>query len=129
MFKKPAVLIVLALYLATATGFALNIHYCFNRITSVQIDAPTKSCDKEPGMTKKRDCCKDIVVKVKVDDKHQAEVHSVLSQVFAPYVINVPFGDFITPVQDATACNLPDRGPPLIDDGIPAIIKNCVFRI
>ncbi len=46
------------LYVVTVSGFALNMHYCFNRLRSVQIDAPANTCTKLLASSKMK-CCKD----------------------------------------------------------------------
>ena len=128
MIKRTGAIALTMLYLATAVGFALNVHYCFNQITAVNIDVPVKSC----GMllTDKMKCCKDKHFLVKVNDAHQGKVAPVLS---ANSWFKVPAmrftGLFVYRQQELALQNFradhPD--PPL--SNITPYLKNCVFRI
>jgi hypothetical protein len=128
MFKRSAVLVLALLYLVTVSGFALNLHYCFNRLSSVNIDAPVKSCAKIL-QTSKMKCCKDTHFEVKVKDVHQAGLPSYLAKVFSFDIPRLFFAAFCAPVQKDLAQKLADRGPPLPSSGVTIFLKNCTFKI
>ena len=127
MFKKPIVIVLMMLYLVTVSGFALNLHYCFNRVSSIQIDAPSKGCVKGLA-TKEMKCCKDKHLVIKVKDAHQNGSFSFTSKVLIAELPGLQFTDLhITgsnPVQFTTAY----RGPPPSPDN-PIYLKNRSFRI
>lgn len=128
MLKRSAILAMMILYLATVSGFALNLHYCFNRLSSVNIDSPVKSCAKIL-QTSKMKCCKDTHVEVKVKDAHQAGLPSFLAKVFSFDVPRSHFAEFYIPAQNGLNQKLADRGPPLPTSGVSILLKNCNFRI
>lgn len=122
MFKKSGIILVVLLYLVTATGFALNLHFCGNSIVSVKVDAPVKKC----GMDSK--CCKETHLQVKVKDAHQTS-HTVFTGKNLAFLVPVfnfsSFGETIFAKLPSTL--LTDSGPPNL--GIPIFIQNCTFRI
>jgi len=124
MFKKISVLTVLLLYLVTASGFALNLHYCGSLITSVKIDAPAKKCS-----TFEMKCCHDKHVEVKVKDAHQGQSMSFSAKL---HVVNLPgivYRYSVLSAQQPMAVRFADRGPPNSSGGAAICIKNRVFRI
>lgn len=122
MLKKSGIIVIVLLYLVTATGFALNLHFCGDNIESVKINTPVKKC----GMSSK--CCKNTHLEVKVKDAHQSTYTVFTSQILA-----LPVPAFIYPAyQEPSAIShsanlLTERGPPPLT--VPVFIKNCVFRI
>jgi hypothetical protein len=76
MMKKIFILFIAILYLGTASGVVMNIHYCMGKISSVNFghekDHEDGSCSK-CGMDKTENhCCKDETQYVKLSDSHQA---------------------------------------------------------
>ncbi|RYY20012.1 MAG: hypothetical protein EOP41_09370, partial [Sphingobacteriaceae bacterium] len=65
MLKKSGLVLVALLYLITANGFAMNLHFCGESIASVKLNEAAKDC----GMSSK--CCKNTHLEVKVKDAHQ----------------------------------------------------------
>lgn len=113
------------LYLVTASGFALNLHYCGKTLQSVKIDAPAKKC----GPVKMK-CCRDKHLEVKVKDAHKsAASHSLLSKLFMVDLPKLPFEEYLFPEQETAANVTSDRGPPNLGSKTPVYIKNCTFRI
>lgn len=122
MIKKSGICLVVLLYLVTATGFALNLHFCGNLIESVKVDAPTKKC----GMDSK--CCKETHLEVKVKDAHQTSHTSFSTLILALFVPVFSFGSFHEPLTvNQPSDLLTDRGPP--PGSVPTYIQNCTFRI
>jgi hypothetical protein len=124
MFKKVSVLTLMLLYLVTASGFALNLHYCGNTIASIKIDAPAKKCSPV-----KMKCCRDKHVEVKVKDAHQAKTPSLLSKLFFVDLPKLPFEDYLFPSEEIAVATPTDRGPPDRSSVTPKYIQNCNFRI
>ena len=126
MFKKLSVLTIGLLYLVTASGFALNVHYCMGMVRSVKIDAPAKTCSP---VKKPMKCCRDKHVVVKIKDVHQAGPVSLLGKLFSFNLPKLPFEDFLFSAQKTLLEKFYDHGPPAPPDTIPHYLKNCNFRI
>ena len=71
MLKRSVAIVLTILYVCTVFGFVLNFHYCFDRLSSVKVDAPAIACTKIL-QTSKMKCCKDRHIEVKVKDAHQS---------------------------------------------------------
>lgn len=122
MLKKSGIVLVALLYLITANGFAINLHFCGKSIASFKINESVKNC----GMSSK--CCKNTHVEVKVKDAHQTSHTSFTAQNLV----------FLVPVFNSASLHQPliinlvpqvvsERGPPL--PAVPVYLKNCTFRI
>lgn len=125
MIKRTAALLLTVAYAITAVGFAFDLHYCCNRLVSVNIGNPVKSCGM--AMASKSKCCKNTHVEIKVKDAHQAGSGSWL---FAAFGFEMPrqlASNCFTFAERAVTihCNLHD--PPF--RAYPNYLKNCVFRI
>ncbi|SHN32206.1 HYC_CC_PP family protein [Mucilaginibacter sp. OK098] len=128
MIKRSGAFILTLLYLVTVTGFALNLHYCFNSVYSVNINTPAKSCSKL--LAGKMRCCHDKHFEVKVKDTHQAQATSYLAKTFSLDLPILPYaGAYLTAKQgslsDLVYKDLPD--PPL--NNIPTFLKTCKLLI
>ena len=115
------------LYLVTATGFALNLHFCGDSITNVSINAPAKA---PAGCTDGMKCCTNKHLVVKVKDVHLAQAHNLQAKLpacnIAPLVH--PYFSFnFNPVLPEAFVSKRPPDPPL--PGIDAFLKNRVFRI
>jgi hypothetical protein len=116
-------------YLITAIGFALNLHFCGNVLASVKLSGPTKICE-QPSAAKK--CCKEKQVDVKIKDAHQAESPSLMMKLFGFEISKIPFGDYVLSAQQALLdkLNATPPPPPSPPSGKEAqYIKNCTLRI
>ncbi|MBS1532239.1 MAG: hypothetical protein JSU01_18195 [Bacteroidetes bacterium] len=127
MLKKSAAIFLVLLYLSTVSGFALNLHYCFNHLSSVKIDAPAKACVKGFS-TAKMKCCHDKRIEVKVKDSHQATKSSIL-KIFNEELlfIFVDGGFFSFSSNNITPAAY--RGPPVALSNAPIYLVNCTFRV
>jgi hypothetical protein len=127
MLKRAAAVLLSLLYLVTATGFALNTHFCGDSITAISINAAAKA---PAGCADGMKCCSNKHLVVKVKDVHVAQPYSVHS-IALPFVV-APLacaGFSFGPTQGASAdvVNKPPPQPPL--PGIGLFLKNRVFRI
>ena len=124
MLKRISVLTVLLLYLVTASGFALNMHYCGRILTSVTVNQPAKKCT--PAVMK---CCKVKHVEVKIKDVHQGQSLSFSAKLFS---LALPTAAFYFPFftnQFKSSSTLALRAPPGPSGGSAIYISNRVFRI
>ncbi len=115
---------LLLLYFVTASGFALNLHYCGNLISSVKLDAPAEKCG-----TVQMKCCKDVHVDVKVKDAHQTQAESFLAKLIGFDIPKIHYYAYPVPVRELALDTTPYRGPPDGCGNQPVYLKNCVFRI
>jgi hypothetical protein len=138
MLRTSGILFMALLYLFTASGFAVNLHYCNNRIANVSINAPAEDCSGEIGdacakpmsMDKGKMDCRNSYLIIKLKDDHQkasVDFHAEQFTVGLP-VISV-YDQLFTrcPVYIYTSA---DRSPP--DPAlttIPVFLRNCIFRI
>jgi hypothetical protein len=122
MIKRSGVLVLTFLYLVTVSGFAINLHYCFSHICSVNINAPAKSCNKQLAGEMK--CCQEKHFEVKVKDAHQLGTATLLSKSFNTSLHVKPYSAIFLQVKARSSDNvykdLPD--PPLSD--IPSFLRN-----
>src|SRR3569623_1991956 len=126
MFKRSVIIVLTMLYLTTVSGFALNMHYCFNRLASVKIDEQANSCTKL--QSSKMKCCKDQKIEIKVKDAHQNNSPLHWSKFFPIALPASAFMIFTPAVQNPVAANVTDRGPPKTP-GVPLFLIICIFRI
>lgn len=112
MLKRSAAVFMLILYTVTVSGFALSLHFCFNQLASVQIDAPSKGCVNGPE-TRQMNCCKNTRLVVKVKDAHQNASFLFSGKVFVTLLPKPVLPDFTTITEEATLPQLAYRGPPL----------------
>ncbi|MFM6977034.1 MAG: HYC_CC_PP family protein [Sphingobacteriaceae bacterium] len=128
MFKRIFIFCFVALYLGTASGMALNLHYCGERLANIQINAAeTKSCcPPKAGVEDK--CCKNRSIKIKKSNQHEA-----ISSVKVPAVQSVKLFNISVSLFRRTPTNLNNpTSYPLINpppQAVPISLKNCVFRI
>jgi hypothetical protein len=128
MFKKLSALFLVVLYIVTATGFALNLHYCCADITSVSFNSPLKSSGKLAAC--KMNCCHDKHIDVKVKDAHQAQPQLFLAKAVAFIAPKASFADFAFNWCKAINEKSFGKDPPgALFSGPVIYLKNCVFRI
>lgn len=121
-------MVLLMLYVITVSGFALNLHYCFNELSSVKVDAPANACTRVLESSKMK-CCKDKHIEIKVKDVHQNNSPLHWSKFFPVAALPLSlFVDFIPATPNPLRSTLAERGPPQSPD-IPVFLKNCTFRI
>lgn len=127
MLKRAAALSVSLLYLITATGFALNLHFCGDNVTVISIDAAAKTLR---GCGDGMPCCHSKHLVVKVKDVHLAQPHTAKAKLYAFSIAPLCYTPLsFSPKQGISHLfvNKPPPDPPLPCAG--AFLKNCVFRI
>jgi len=67
--KKATIILLMLLYLIPAIGVTVSVHYCGGRLASVSLN-PSDTEHKCPCGSKKmkKDCCKDVVNTLELDD-------------------------------------------------------------
>jgi len=127
MIKRIGISAIALLYIVTVTGFAVNVHYCFNHLFAISINTPVKGCSA-PGI--KMDCCKDTHLVVKIKDAHKGGTTTVFAKVYGASQPAVVFADNYYQEKPAYLAailykDLPD--PPPV--GIPVFLKNRMLRV
>jgi hypothetical protein len=127
--KKGFLLILWCLYLFSVSGMKVAVHYCHGHFQTLTFNANTDEdacCKKRP--MKKRGCCNDKVIEVKVKSDHK--ISTVVAPAFNP---NIASASVIqTPTYNALYSEdvkvfspySPPRGKP-----ISVQIMNSTFRI
>lgn len=127
--KKLAASILLLVYFAVTTGFVVSVHYCMNKLDSVELGYSAKTECGKCGMNtaKSQGCCKDEVQVVKLSADHQASKTQVpdFSLALLP---KQPFAlERSSLLSLQSVLSAPAHGPPLSEQDIH--LRNCVFRI
>jgi hypothetical protein len=128
--KKLAASILLLIYFTVSTGFVVSIHYCMNKVDSVQLgDGSSEECGK-CGMhiEDSGGCCKDDVkmVKMQVDQSFAKIAATDLSFIEAPVALANEY--YLAPFKNSTGTDYPlAHGPP--SDEQDTYLQNCVFRL
>jgi len=128
MIKRSGALLLTLLYTVTAMGFAFNLHYCCNQLTSLKINEQVKTSNM-PAMGKMK-CCQNKHFEVKVKDVHQGQSSSFLIKTFVFQLPELSYADFFfSPNQSLLEKDF-DRGPPEPPfNANVAFLKNRIFRI
>ena len=127
MLKRAAAILLSVLYLVTASGFALNLHFCGDSITAVSINAAAKA---PAGCADGMGCCSNKHLVVKVKDAHLAQAPSLQAKLpvlaVAP-LVHPYFSVNFNPAFSDGFINKHPPDPPLT--GISTFLKNRTFRI
>ncbi len=127
--KRMLGLSLALLYTVTVLGFALNFHYCFNRVSGITLNQPVKMCTSKK-LSRISKCCKDKHVDVKVKDGHQGSSQQFSAQRFALDLPYTTFSKFPNTIKWLSIMPLSDRGPPIDLSARPAIfLANRTFLI
>ena len=118
------------IYLVVSSGFAINLHYCMNKLHSWELGVSEKDQCGKCGMKsqKKNSCCRDEVKLVKLQQDTLTAKATVFNFGFSAlaaatsFYVLLPFKSF----ESFTAH--PIHGPPLIHKQ-DTYLRNCVFRI
>jgi hypothetical protein len=128
MIKKSGAFLLAILYCITVTGFALNLHYCGQLLSSVNINAAAKNCGMHTAKAMK--CCKDKTIEVKVKDAHQNAADSFFTKAKGFNIVKSTFLTTVSldgpPVNNRALGLSFAKAPP---GNIPPYLKNCTFRI
>jgi hypothetical protein len=125
--KKFLATIVLVVYAVMSTGFVVSLHYCMDKVNSVELGHSTSdNCDR-CGMHKDGHCCWDDVKVVKIQSSHLNTNTSIEIPSLAPALATGYDYVLIRNFQVLQANDPIAHGPPL--DKQDTYLTNCVFRI
>jgi len=127
--KNVFSILLALLYLGTTNGFALQVHYCMDKISGLSLgDTEQKDCGK-CGMKKGGEaCCKDELKFVKLNETHKLQVDNYQLQ---PPVIDITTIHVllaVVPVVESKTIRVHSHAPP-DDSPVSRNIRYCVFRI
>ena len=128
--KKAFSLILLMVYFVVSTGFTVNLHYCMDRMASVELGSKeSEDCDKCGMPIKDKDgCCRDEIMVVKLY-QDQVSAHFIDFQLSAVATLVIPSEFLITSFRNTSSfTSHKAHAPPLISKQ-DAYLVNCVFRI
>lgn len=130
MFKRIAIVSLLLMYFGTTVGFAMRLHFCGTKISSIRLNYESeKPCCANETESKTDECCKDKQIHIKISDQQQiiqsAKVPAVLDFDLLIYPSLIP-NSFLDISTSISVLNY--RGPPEISEP-PFTIQNCTFRI
>ena len=128
--KKLLASILLMIYFTVNTGFVVSMHYCMDKIDSVQIGAvENEKCNKCGMHTEDSDgCCRDEVKVLKL--QQDPLVAKVLLPIVAQTPVELPLSmHLIAPFYNFQLADDYDYfRPPLISEQ-DTYLSNCVFRL
>ena len=125
--KKILIAILALVYLTVSSGFAMTIHYCMGKVSSVDLMHNTDKCGK-CGMKTSGGCCKDEFKIFKLNDSHKLIINDI--NIFA----HVAIVDNVKSIYDSKfssseiISDYNNHSPP-ISQGISLCILNSVFII
>lgn len=128
--KKLFASILLLVYFTFSTGFVVSIHYCMNKVDSVQLgDTGSDECGKCGMHIEDNDgCCKDDVKVVKMQgDQSFAKMAGIdFSLASVPFTLANEY--YLSPLKNSFLSAYPlETGPPLSEQD--TYLQNRVFRL
>lgn len=127
MMKKLFVGILAFLYLGLSSGIALNVHYCMNKISSIDLFAHKEKCSK-CGMKTEEDCCKNQLKIIKLKDSHTLSSNDIHISLPVAFVQHSYAEANCYMYFSESSITLNSNSPPE-PSGRTLCISNCVFRI
>lgn len=125
--KKTFIAIVALIYLTVSSGFAMTIHYCMGKVSSIDLMHNSEKCGK---CGKKTDgcCCKDEFKIYKLNDSHKLVSNDI--NIFASVAIIDNYKSIFDSILPATEIiSFYNNHSPPASQGISLCILNSVFRI
>ena len=119
-----------AFYLVTVIGFAVNMHFCSGKLSSVKLNEAAKcaACKNEKSLAKKHDCCETSSVVAKIKDSHEAGFKVKLPQDFSiTLFLTDNFSFLAKSVPSFSIASALNKAPPL-SSVFSLHLLNCVFR-
>lgn len=129
--KKIFIFILAVVYLAASTGVIMQRHYCMNRLVGWSLSQQQEDMCSTCGMDKKdkkKGCCNDQTIKVKISDDQQSNFTSVHFD--SPvYPVVHEYMVYESSILISYRHNyIAGQGPPG-NTKIPVFLRNNVFRI
>ncbi len=127
--KKFLAIVVLFTYFAVSSGFVVSMHYCMDRLDSVELGQDHEDKCRKCGMHKDDGCCKDEVVMVKLETSHRAPA-GIQTFLSLPMVRSVETGFLLTAFENFPHKNHRiSHSPPLSEQDIYLKIVSLEFEI
>ncbi len=130
--KKLIIAILAILYIGTASGATVQMHYCMGKLVNWSIghdDAKTcDNCGMEKDGSGKNGCCKDEQKQIKLEKDQKVAEAFQLMQLTATAVPVSSIVYTLPHVASATEEHPRSNAPPLTD-ATSLYIRNCTFRI
>lgn len=132
--KKVTALFLVFLYLSTATGVTLRLHYCMGEMIDLKLAESNSDRCENCGMPKsqatKKGCCKDELKKIRTDDSVKA-ADDVLKSLSSS--VALLWEKQVYAFAPAHYCSISEQhprshGPPL-SKSVAVYILNCTFLI
>jgi hypothetical protein len=134
IMKKLIVLFLTFLYLGTATGFTLHLHYCMGEVVNWEVtkadQGHCENCGMDKNKSTKNGCCKDEFKKVKTDDSRKLTENTFSNPLLSVAVLNegvtydfsaASYPNFL---ETSNQSNAPPRSKP-----VPVYILHCSYLI
>ena len=128
--KKLLISIAVISYLVVSTGVVVNLHYCMNRLASLDFYGAEKKLCARCGMDIHlgKGCCRDEVKVVKLQQDHNKA--QVAHEISAPFVTVTISSDYISSdlISNNETHYFLNHSPPLLSEQ-DTYLQNRVFRI
>ncbi|MBN8674594.1 MAG: hypothetical protein J0L56_10695 [Chitinophagales bacterium] len=129
--KKIFIFILAVVYLAASTGVIMQRHYCMNRLVGWSLSQQEDDMCSKCGMDKKdkkKGCCNDETIKVKISEDQQSGFTSIHFESPVPPLVHDHFvNESLLPFSSLHQ-HIYGHGPPG-DPKVPLFLRNNVFRI
>ncbi len=127
--NRVVAFILAVLYLVFSAGITLDLHYCMGKIAAVKIETPSgKDTHLTCSVKPKKDCCKDELKVLKINDAHKTVASDYHFRVPVEQISQATFySSFFSETLQAAIANKANAPPLLSSPNI--FLKNCVFRI
>lgn len=130
--KKIIVAILSILYISTASGATVQLHYCMGKLVNWSIGHDESNTCDNCGMEKdgkgKNDCCKDEHKQIKLE-KDQKVAESFQAMQLIATAVPVSSIVYTLPQAGSVTEKNPRSNAPPLTDATSLCIRNCVFRI
>ena len=128
--RKITALSLCVFYLFSVIGIALSLHFCGNKLETVQLTktAGCKMCKTAEKKATSNNCCKNTAVDVKVTDSHQSAVKTALPKDFSLSLLFSPVVSRLLNLLMPQLFSFAEHNSPPLSGGISLHILNCVFR-
>ena len=131
--KKVIIAILAIVYMGTATGATIHMHYCMGKLVSMGLlpgkDDQCDKCGMKKSEGKYNGCCKDEHKQIKID-KDQKTTETLVHTMQAIAVempaafVEIPFNNFSSLTEKNPYGNAPPRSA-----SVALYVRNCVFLI
>jgi hypothetical protein len=128
--KRVIATILAIVYLATATGTSIQLHFCMGKLVSCRLwhaEGPSHNCPA-CGMVKKKGCCEDQYRIIKTEKQYDTGLPAAAFALsfMMPYETAVRFP---SPPANVPARHLSFIHSPPGSNKVPLYLAHCVYRV